>query len=597
MLKFITHLRQRYRVVLNANSHDAKKYPQVLEQLTLAEAFFRKGKFNETLPLQIAIIGPTQAGKSSLTNVFLQTQNAGVSPLAGYTVQPQGFCYGLELAACKKVAEYFAPFVQVSTEHLNKERFDCYTLSEIPAVDSFQNVDADLSALLPLKMRINPHLHSTELSLTPPCVFWDTPDFDSIDSTDYREGVLKTIALADVIILAVSKEKYADQTVWETLKLIEPLRQPTLICVNKLSDDSEAIILESLKEKWHDYRRDDFPDVMPLLYQQLTKSPEIPNSQQSVLFELAKKVQREKHHRREQKLLHTHWEQWTKPLRAEHIVIEAWQTLIEKAIEQALSDYERDYLNHPHHYETFQQAVAALLLLLEIPSLAKAMMTARRILLYPFKSVQRLFDRKHFAATSHEMTVLTQLVTHTLTNTQHQLLDKHSHHALWREIAEQLRQSRATILNEFNYAAETYHQNFQQDVELAAQGLYAKLKEQPLILNMLRATRITADAAVIALTLYTGGIGLSDLAIAPAMLMLTNLLTESAIGNYMKKVETDLKTQQLEAVKVQLFAPLAQRLCHLPQQIKTETHFAISPEQLAAVEAKFDNKPHGLRLL
>ncbi len=586
MLKFITHLRQRYRVVLNASSHDAKKYQQALEQLTLAEAFFRKGKFGETLPLQIAIIGPTQAGKSSLTNVFLQAQNAGVSPLAGYTVQPQGFCYGVELAACKKVADYFAPFIQVSTEQLNKSRFDCYTLSEIPPAPLFK---AEEKA---------PFLKEAgRLPFIPPCVFWDTPDFDSIDSTDYREGVLKTIALADVIILAVSKEKYADQTVWETLKLIEPLRQPTLICVNKLSDGSEMIILESLKEKWHDYRRDDFPDVMPLLYQQLTKSPEIPDSQKYVLFELAKKVQREKHHRREQKLLHTHWEQWTKPLRTEHIVIEAWQTLIEKAIEQALSDYERDYLNHPHHYETFQQAIAALLLLLEIPSLAKVMMTARLILLYPFKSVQRLFDRKHFAATSHEMMVLTQLITHTLTDTQHQLLDKHSHHALWREIAEQLRQSRATILNEFNYAAETYHQNFQQDVELAAQGLYAKLKEQPLILNMLRATRITADAAVIALTLYTGGIGLSDLAIAPAMLMLTNLLTESAIGNYMKKVETDLKTQQLEAVKVQLFAPLAQRLCHLPQQIKTETHFAISPEQLAAVEAKFDNKPHGLRLL
>jgi GTPase SAR1 family protein len=575
MLEFITHLRQRYHVVLNSNSNEARNYQSIFEQLTLAEAFFRKGKFCETLPLQIAIIGPTQAGKSSLTNVFLQSQNAGVSPLAGYTVHPQGFCHSVELSKCNDLADYFAPFVRVSSDELSKSRFDSYALSSPP----FEGGRGGCA-------------------LVPSCVFWDTPDFDSIDSTDYREGVLKTIALADVIILAVSKEKYADQTVWDTLKLIEPLRQPLLICVNKLSEGSETIILESLKEKWHDYRRDNFPDVMPLLYQSVTKSPEIPLEKQRVLFDLAKKVQREKHHRREQKLVQTYWQEWTKPLRAEHEIYQAWRALIDNAIEQALSDYERDYLNHPRHYETFQQAIATLLLLLEIPSVAKVMITARKVLLYPIKKIRRLFssNRKHLVATSHEMTALTQIFNHMLTNLAHELVDK-SGTSLWRELSKQLSQNRTTILGEFNHIAEDYHQNFQQDVELAAQGLYSKLEEQPFVLNTLRATRVTADAAVVALTLYTGGIGLHDLAIAPAMLMLTNLLTESAIGNYMKKVEADLKIQQLAAVKTQIFKPFAQRLHALPNQIKTETHFAISPEQLAAVETKFNEKPHGLRLL
>lgn len=569
MLEFIALLRQRYQAVLNANSHNFTHYQQIFEQLTLVEAFFRKGKCLETLPLQIAIIGPTQAGKSSLTNVFLQSRNAGVSPLAGYTVHPQGFCHSVNLSSSKSLATYFAPFVQLSPESLTKSRYDCYTLTSI------QN-------------------HSVYL---PPAVLWDTPDFDSIDSTDYREGVLKTIALADIIILAVSKEKYADQTVWDTLKLIEPLRQPTLICVNKLSEGSEAIILESLKEKWRDYRRDNFPNVLPLLYQKTTQLPEIPTSQQHVLFELAKKVQREKHSRREQKLLQTYWADWTKPLHAEHEIYQIWQKLVDDAMQQALSDYQRDYLNHPHHYETFQQAVAELLLLLEIPSMAKMMMSARKVLLYPLKLLRRLGrTKKHLATTSHEMTVLTQLINHSLTELAHQLLDKNTD-SLWREISEQLRQNRQNLGSEFTHTIENYHQNFQQDVEDAAQELYAKLEEQPLVLNTLRATRVTADAAVIALTLYTGGIGLHDLAIAPAMLMLTNLLTESAIGSYMKAVEANLKTQQLEAVKTQIFMPFAQHLYDLPQQIKTDTHFAISPSQLADIEATFDEKPHGLRLL
>ncbi len=573
MLEFISLLRQRYHVVLNSTPVEARQHQLTFEQLMLAEAFFRKGQYLKTLPLSCAIIGPTQAGKSSLTNVFLQSEHAGVSPLAGYTVHPHGFCHQIALSDCQDLARYFAPFVQLSRENLSKNRFNCYTLSSPPFEGGRGGCD-----------------------FVPACVFWDTPDFDSIDSTDYREGVLKTIALADVIILVVSKEKYADQTVWDTLKLIEPLRQPTLICVNKLSEGSEAIILESLKEKWRDYRRDNFPEVVPFLYQQTTKSPKIPESKRHVLFELAKKVQREKQPRREQKLVQIHWAEWTKPLRAEHEIYQAWQMLVDDKIEQALNDYARDYLNHPRHYETFQQAIAELLLLLEIPSVAKVMVTARKVLLYPLKLVRRLGKSRNHPQRSQEMIVLTQLINHTLTELAHELLAKNTP-SLWRELSEQLRQNRTDVLQEFQHAAEEYHQNFQQDVERAAQGLYSKLAEQPLVLNTLRATRVAADAAVIALTLYTGGIGLSDLAIAPAMLMLTNLLTESVIGNYMTKVEADLKTQQFAAVKKQIFAPLARRLNALPQHLKTDTHFSISPEKLAAIETQFNEKPHGLRLL
>ena len=566
MLEFITQLRARYEVVLNANPLNQKTYQPIIEQLILTQAFFKKGAVLKNLPLQVAIIGPTQAGKSSLTNAFLQSEQAGVSALAGYTVHSQGFCHNVKIADCQTIGAYFSPFEQVDTQELSKNRLNCYTLTQTENLSDF----------------------------LPACIFWDTPDFDSIDSTDYREGVLKTIALADVIILAVSKEKYADQTVWETLKLIEPLRQPTLICVNKLSEGSQDIILQSLQEKWRDYRRDDFPQVLPLLYQAQTKFPEIPLSQPSLLFDLAQKIQREKHARREQKLLQTHWQNWTAPLRVEHEIYHQWQKLVADTLAQTLKNYQRDYLNHPHHYETFKQAVAELLLLLEIPVLAKAMLFVRN----PLRKLRGLFgqSKSDFSKSSNEMNVLTQLLNHTLTELAHELLSKNNH-ALWREISDVLRDNRPALLAEFHNATQNYHQNFQQDVELAAQGLYQKLQEQPLVLNALRGARMTADAAMVALTLYTGGIGLHDLAIAPAILMLTNFLTESAIGSYMKKVEADLKTQQLKTVKTQVFAPLSLRLQTLIDDLKTDSHFAISPSQLAEIEATFDKKPHGLRLL
>ena len=573
MLEFISLLLNRYQINLNANALNGahRAYQQSLEQLILTQAFFLKGRHNANLPLQIAVIGPTQAGKSSLVNVLLQSFSAGVSPLAGYTVHPQGFCHALDGNACEThLAAYFSPFTRSVPKELNKSNYACF---------SFTSTDTT-----------SPYL--------PPAVLWDTPDFDSIDSTVYREGVLKTIALADIIILIVSKEKYADQSVWDMMKCIEPLRQPTLICVNKLNEGSESVILQSLQEKWADTRRDAFAQVLPLFYQKNTQIPEITQSQQTILFELAKKVQREKQVYREQKLLQTHWLSWTAPLREEHVIYDAWYELVDEVIEQSLRHYARDYLNHPRHYETFQQAIAELLLLLEIPSMARVMVKARKVLLYPLKKLRSMGQsRRDLSGNSHEMTVLKQLIDHSLTELAHQLLDKNTH-PLWREMSLQLRNHHATESKNSLHAAQAYHQAFQQDVQQAAQGLYHKLEEQPLVLNTLRATRVTADAAILALTLYTGGIGLHDLIIAPAMLTLTNLLTESAIGSYMRKVETDLKAQQLAAVRMQIFDPLAQRLRDLPQQINSDTHFAISPKQLLDAEAQLDGgKPHGLRLL
>ena len=574
MLEFISLLLNRYQIILNTNTLNGTHHPayrQMLEQLMLTQAFFVKGRYQSSLPLQIAVVGPTQAGKSSLVNVLLQSTHAGVSPLAGYTVHPQGFCHGIDSAAFQSsLADYFSPFVCSLPKQLNKSNYACYTLTPT----------------------------DTATLYLPPAVLWDTPDFDSIDSAVYREGVLKTMALADIVILVVSKEKYADQSVWDMMKCIEPLRQPTLICVNKLNEGAESIILQSLHEKWSDTRRDAFPQVLPLFYQKNTQMPEITQVHQTVLFDLAKKVQREKHLYREQKLLQTHWLSWTAPLREEHVIYDTWQQLVEEVIEQSLASYARDYLDHPRHYETFQQAIAELLLLLEIPGVARVMVKARNVLLYPLKKLRSMGrSRADLSSNSHEMTMLKQLIDHTLTELAHQLLDKNTH-PLWRDLSLALRENHANESKGSIHAAQAYHHSFQQDVQSAAQGLYLKLEEQPLVLNALRATRVTADAAVLALTLYAGGIGLHDLVIAPAMLTLTNLLTESAIGNYMRKVEADLKAQQLAAVKVQIFDPMAQRLSKLPLQINSDAHFAISPKQLLDAEAQLDGgKPHGLRIL
>lgn len=576
MLDFIQLLKQRYQSVICQQGNDAQRavYQQRIDQLLLAEAFIRKGQLANSQAMQFAIIGPTQAGKSSVVNALLQDDVAGISPLAGYTVHPQGFCQGVSLHDCQDLARYFGRFQQVEQSQLRKERHDCYSLTV-------------------LKHRV---------TALPQGVFWDTPDFDSIDSDTYREGVIRALALADVLILVVSKEKYADQSVWDMMSFVESLHQPVLICLNKLSEGSEQLLIHSLQEKWRLARSDRFPDVIPLFYDKQTGVPNWLAAHSQLLQQLTTVVNDKKQARYTQALLQKYWQGWLEPVRAEHQALADWQALCEQITQTGLASYQRDFLNHPHHYETFQQALAELLILLEVPVLAGFLAGTRKVLTWPIKQMMKLGrKRQHLADTSHEVQLLKQIAEHSLIQLVDNILDQAEHNAQsdwWKALNRLLRAERQHLLDEFATATQHYHMHFQQEVEHTAQQLYDKLQQQPLILNGLRATRATADAVLIALTLHTGGIGVQDLVIAPAMLTLTTLLTESAIGGYMRKVENELKQQQLRQVKQQLFInTLVQSLSKLPAQLSNLTYFNISPATVQAAEQQLTEKRHGLRLL
>jgi len=579
MLEFIQLLNQRYQTILanlKENDPQVALFQQRLEQLIFTEAFIRKGGLLESspeTPLQIAIIGPTQAGKSSITNLILNSQLAGVSPLAGYTVHPQGFCHKVRLLNCSGLQNYFGRFQQLNLQALTKERHDCFSLTET-------NDDSEI---------------------LPECVFWDTPDFDSIDSADYREGVIRTIALADIVVLVVSKEKYADQSVWDMMSTIESFHQTTLICVNKLIEGTEDLIINSLKQKWLQARQDEFPGVIPLHFQKQTAQPVWPLSENDCFFQLKKAVSLQKHFEYQHNLLNKYWHSWLGPIVAEHEALKLWEILVDKAVEQALEEYQRDYLNHPHYYDTFQNALIELLNLLEIPGISRVITKTRRVLTWPVRKMLSL-GKKLTSPKSQELTLLNQIGEHLLISLSDQLLEKidsdTKQNKWWKDSYCLLRQQKPELLADYSVAVDDYCISFQQDIDATANRLYNKLSEQPIVLNSLRATRLSTDAAAMVLMIQTGGIGVHDLVITPAMLSMTSLLAESAVGSYMGNVEAELKQHQLQTVRKDLFiACLQQSLYALPEQISDKNRFNISPEVLKTAEQQRNEKKHGIRLL
>ncbi len=579
MLEFIQLLNQRYQMIIaNLKKDDPQLglFQQRIEQLFFTEAFIRKGILIESspdTPLQVVVVGPTQAGKSSISNLILGTAIAKASPLAGYTVHPQGFCNQSTLQECSGLQNYFGRFQQLTLEEINTERHDCYSLTD-------QNINS---------------------SLLPKCVFWDTPDFDSIDSVDYREGVIRTIALADIIVMIVSKEKYADQSVWDMMSTIETFHQPTLICVNKLVEGTEQIITQSLKEKWLHSRDDEFPDVVPLFYSKEKGMPDWPVSDNNQFISLERRVSHKKHFDYQNELLNKYWHNWLEPVVAEHEASRLWRSLVDKSIEQALEEYKRDYLNHPHYYDTFQNTIVQLLNLLEIPGIAGALTKTRRLLTWPARKIMSI-GKKIISPESQEEGVLNQIGEHLLISFTDQLLEKidsdSQQSRWWKDSYSMVRQQRKEILSEYEIAVDEYCVSFKQEVDEAASRLYNKLSEQPFLLNTLRATRVTTDIAAMVLILETGGIGVHDLVITPAMLAVTSLLAESAIGSYISKVEVELKQKQLETVKEKLFITcLQQSLYALPDRLPDNNRFNISQQQLKEAEQQRNEKKNGIRIL
>ncbi len=579
MLEFITILKQRYQVIqsgLAAESAQWTSFQACIEQLTLIDSFLHKGRLAEQnkASLNIAVIGPTQSGKSTLVNLLLNQDVAGVSPLAGFTVHPQGFAINTSETILSGLVEYFSGFHQVEQFSLSPEKYNNYSISPI----------------------------TTDVLSS--CIVWDTPDFDSIDAHSYHQGVLKTLALADVLLLVVSKEKYADQSVWDIMALLEPLNQPVLVVINKLIAESQSVVVESFKERWQQVRRDKVPDIMPILF---TKDNEFQTVQLELIRLLEnniKKAKPKKYDVAATSFIKQYWQSWLAPIRAEQDAQVQWQVLINKSIQEAADIYQQDYLNHPHHYDTFQNALAQLLTLLEVPGLAKIIAQSRKILAWPLRKIFSIGTKKRRNAYSGTMetAVLQQIAEHVFLQLGDTVLGQieqaQGNNKWWKSVNSQIRQDKAIILKDFEKNTLAYHEGFKQEIEDTAQSLYCKLEEHPAILNALRATRVTTDAALLALAVQTGGIGLHDLILAPAMLSVTSYLAESAIGSYLQRAETALKQKQLNTVRQQLFTQVLQKsLLELPEKMMQNTFFNISTQQLADAEAQLEDKKHGLRIL
>ena len=570
---FLRRLKERYQrlqaQLLEKDPQPGLPYPFLIESLDLAESLFKRedlGLRSEKAPHQIGVFGPTQVGKSTVLNWLADRDLAMPSPLAGFTVHAQGFSDTQLSQWCELLDRYFDPILRTRRSLLTPETLGCFSL------------EMQSSSLLPDFLRGT--------------VIWDTPDFDSVMAGNYRESVTRVAGLCDVVVLVLSKDKYGDLTVWNFLSLIAPLGQPTLIVINKTDPSTDQALIQSVAQKWREFRLDGEPRILALPYlpesERLEASSRFHELLRRPLLDALKQIDRRQDP--SMAFVRYNWNTWIEPILVEHRLAADWTQKVDEVIQECLDRYLRDYLEHPNHYETFQRALAELLTLLEVPGIGTALHAARRLVTWPIRQLSRLGEVASGHSSSPEsieVGVLQQLARHALIRLNEQLLLDRPEIPYevrwWNGLSQVLVAQRDQILLIFDRSAQDYIIDFKPEIDRTARSLYAHLQDHPLILNSLRATRVTTDAAALGVALHTGGIGVQDFVIAPAVLSMTSMLAESALGHFMNRAQEQLKQRQREAVQSLLLNALSNPLSKLAESIDPKLSLGITVSDLDAV--------------
>lgn len=564
---FISNLKQRH-LQLHIN-----KRPNFQGQsLAYADALLRHSYMREnmeSLPTQIVVIGPTQAGKSTVVNLLLDAESAKTSPLAGFTRHAQGF-------ATQKITDTLSAAIQsllpdwkaVSPEELNNEELNSFSLTQV---------------------KTN-RFHGNDL------IIWDTPDFDSVNSRDYRATVPVMCAMADIIVLVVSKEKYADQSVWETLNLIAPIQRPVFILLNKTATDTAKIITQAMQNKL-DNSSIQYQNIFALPYQSQT-TDKLSLSEPEEIDVLRQQIQNFLDQPFQitapsilKSWLTRYWSNWTTPIRKEINAREEWFKIINTQERAALEQFDHDYLQDPHYSETLKKAIIRLLELLEIPGVAGGLKTIRNIITWPARKLGGLIkDQTRFKdnkkETDQETVILKEACHHYLINLQNIIIQQ-SDKQWWKNIDREFQNQK--LEEQIGNVIQKHQQAFEPEIELAANKLYDYLKEHPVTLNSLRTARVSADAAAVLLAIKTGGLSLHDLALAPAFVAITSFLAEGAVGQHMRTIEAELKKKQLVSVQEHVFRnSLTKSLSELTDSMPKDGLYGFTKAELDSAESALE---------
>lgn len=582
--------------------------------LYLAEALLRNvvsrsaGAASGADPTAIhyTVFGGTQVGKSTTINVLAGRAVARVHHTAGFTRHAQGFAApGVSPQAA--LAPYplaFPQFEQVPRDLLSMDRPLEFSLEELP----------------------------TPMAL-PDSVLWDSPDCDAVDSALFQQGFVETTTLADAVVYVTSREKYAVNAILAWVVRLIRAGVPVVGVLNMTPRSQQPELLEDMKTALRRVDEAEFSPAEPLPMPPLLAFEYVADGDVSLLYDpayapagrLREQVRERAALSRENLLARKQaalsWMAQTMPSILQPALqdLDAWQQWndqLSRSLTTFVEDYRRFYLDDPDRYDVFARVGLQILELLNppIPGLQKTLAAVRTVVSLPArallaggKAVYRYASSggKGFGkapAVPHEVNTYRDAHQRLLNDLSRTIEQRRRAGAgsgadeFWSALDAGWQGQLAEIEREFQAALAQHQARTEIYIREAAQGIFQELARDPVKLNLLRTSRIAADAAAIVVSIKTGGPGdiVHDIVVAPALMSVVEAATRHIAGSYVDQKKEHLRQQLVEDTRGFADQVYGERLRALAAVSLTQSgltledveNFRTLPERVLALKAE-----------
>jgi hypothetical protein len=510
-------------------------------------------------PVHVAMFGGTNSGKSTVLNVLLGRDAAGMSYRARFSQHPEAYrpswigdqfldAYPSRFAGYRRVVNGHAP---------RQDDQDLRARGYLPA----------LAVNDPAAMNC-PLLADPAASAA---VFWDIPDFSTEEALAYMPAVLDTIALADLVVMSLTKENYADYRALLLRGLVIGSGVPVRVVANKLEDGSR--LLDDITRKLGE---GDASARVPL--ERIHPLPHVPAADEherlksllaggnagSLRDAVAADVACGPILKRQAlagtlRFLETRLDDILAPLRAEADVAAYWADTVRRLAEADFhTHYRRDY-HESQDYGDFNLAVVKFLDLLELPVVGQYISHAARLARKPFqwakKGLKRLLKRvdEPSASKPPEEEVVLASYERWLSSlkAEAQRQAELNGHPAWSQLASRL-DSRDFLDDLENRLAEAYlvHRDaMTRLIEDRARSLWEFVGDRPNLRRTLQGAKFATDLSAILSVIAVHGLDPTDLIIAPLVAPAVRLVMEFVGEQAMEAQKQGMKDEQAAAMR------------------------------------------------
>ena len=519
--------------------------------------------------VHIALMGGTNSGKSTLVNVCLGRAAAGMRITARYSQYPEG---------------YRPAAMGEQWLHAFPSRFVGYEYYQDKHPPRHSDTALALGQYEPRFAVLDPTSIAGTVYAPPAtqqAVCWDAPDYSTEEARAYLQAVLDAVALADVVIVSVTDESYADDRGRMLYRLVRETGVVIHVVANKL--DPSPDLLADVKEKYLIGERDGqtsssfwpSPKPPPVTFHHLPKvaggSTEerlqaLLHTPQAQQLRTALGEEEQRGAELKQTVLHgalrfleQRIEEVFCSLEREAEAAAVWErTALQVTKVEFFARYQKEYLDS-QRYGEFNQALVYLMELLEVPWIGRVMKTLRSVIRVPFRVVSGLLSRVFFgtgSATSErrpEHEVITELFTAWLPALKAEAQQQASTqtHPAWAAVVQGLddAQFQSRLTQSFEVAYHTYQQDLDTEVQRRSRDIYTVVEQNPTLLHSLRGANLAVDAATLVLVIKSGGIDWSDAVVGPIVAGLRRVLLDAGLEVYLETQKRSLQQYQKEALQ------------------------------------------------